>query len=297
MILKRSVGALFLCIFLDLQAYNLPIITTEGVNCMQEISSVKRKVDQRFNILLLQTVTVGLVLLFAIGIRIFGGDVYTKLSLLYHEKFDDITRASEVLEPENTVSDVTSDVTTSTEAPSNETEITSSVDSTVEDSGEEYDPVIDEGLSGHILDYNSAETEAVAANVNTLQWPVTGRISSHYGYRVNPVTGVYSMHNGLDIAANTGTKISAAYDGVVTSAGYSNSDGYYVIVTHNQSLQTLYAHCSKLKVNKGDTVKKGDTVGLVGSTGRSTGPHLHFEVRVSNYRIDPEWLLSELRDV
>ena len=122
-------------------------------------------------------------------------------------------------------------------------------------------------------------------------------MSSRYGYRVHPISGEYSMHNGLDIAADKGSDVLATYDGIVISAGYSNSYGYYIIISHNETMKTLYAHCDKLLVGEGDTVQKGDKIATVGSTGRSTGPHLHFEVRVGNYRIDPEWLLSDVAEV
>ena len=105
------------------------------------------------------------------------------------------------------------------------------------------------------------------------------------------------MHNGLDIAADTGSDIAAAYDGTVTAAGYSSSYGYYIIVTHSENVQTLYAHCSRLIAAEGNIVKKGETVAKVGSTGRSTGPHVHFEIRVGGYRIDPEWMLSDVTEV
>lgn len=263
---------------------------------MQEISSVRLKEkDQKLNILILQTVTVAVILLFALGIRLFGGEVYTKLSALYHQKFDEITKTSEVLEPQDKTPLESQNESTVTDDQNNE-----STESTVEESEsniEEYDPEIDGEVTGHILEYDDMETTTVAANINTLQWPVVGRISSEYGYRNHPITGKYSLHNGLDIAADSGTEILSAYDGVVKSAGYSSSYGYYLIITHSDNLETLYAHCSKLMAEEGDIVKKGDPVALVGSTGRSTGPHLHFEVRVNSYRIDPEWLLSELRDV
>ncbi len=268
---------------------------------MQGISSVKRKTsgDTKLNILVLQTVTVAIIILFAIGIRLFGGDVYKRLSLMYHEKFDDITTTTEVLEPatDNAASEPQSKGSAVSESSDIIDTDTSSDQESHSDGTEEFDPDIDSELTGNITELKEVQSHAVAAPVNSLQWPVVGTISSHYGYRTHPITGVYSMHNGLDIAADKGTEIIAAYAGEVTSAGYSSSYGYYVIISHDQSMKTLYAHCSKLLVNEGDMVEKGDKIALVGSTGRATGPHLHFEVRVSNYRIDPEWLLSELRDV
>lgn len=279
---------MFLMYFLRLVCIVLYSIF-KGLIIMQEISSksVKVKGDQKFNILILQTATVALIMVFAVCIRIFGGSVYTKLSRLYHEKFDDITLASEVLNPKNNVSDVSSDNASS------ENGTSSSEQSQEEQSGEEYDADVDGDITGNITKYSDAKATAVAQQINTFHWPVYGTVTSHYGYRTNPITGVYSMHNGLDIASDTGTQIAAAYDGTVISASYSSSYGYYVIVAHSRNVQTLYAHCSELTVSEGDTVQKGDTVALVGSTGRSTGPHVHFEIRVGGYRIDPEWMLSE----
>lgn len=263
---------------------------------MQEISpgSAKRKSDQRVNILILQTVTVIVIMAFAVGIRIFGGDVYSKLNVLYHQKFDDITYTSEVLEPQNKVP------TAENESNASQSEVASEPqtdNSSTEIFGEEYDAEIDGTVTGNITEYSMAQTTAVSKQINTFQWPVLGKITSHYGYRTNPINGVYSMHNGLDIAADTGTDIAAAYDGTVTAAGYSSSYGYYIIVTHSENVQTLYAHCSRLIAAEGDTVKKGETVAKVGSTGRSTGPHVHFEIRVGGYRIDPEWMLSDVTEV
>lgn len=263
---------------------------------MQEISSfkVKHKRDRLFQILVLQTVTVVIIMLFAAGIRVFGGDIYKALSKMYHEKFDDITTVEEAADPKNPVSEKVSDI----QQPQEETQTAS--EENTGDSLEEYDAEIDGELSGNIYDVDSVtavNSNKTAWNVNSFLWPVSGVVSSHYGYRVHPISGEYSMHNGLDIAADKGSDIFAAYDGTVSSAGYSNSYGYYVIISHNETIKTLYAHCSKLLVSEGDTVKKGDRIATVGSTGRSTGPHLHFEVRVGGYRIDPEWLLSDVAEV
>lgn len=263
---------------------------------MQEISSfkVKHKSDRLFQILILQTVTVVIIMLFAAGIRVFGGDIYKTLSKMYHERFDDITTVEEVVDPKNPVAEDNSEINKPQEQ--TKTPPTGNNDSSLE----EYDAEIDGELSGNIYDVDSVtavNSNKTAWNVNSFLWPVSGVVSSHYGYRVHPISGEYSMHNGLDIAADKGSDIFAAYDGVVTSAGYSNSYGYYVIISHNETIKTLYAHCSKLLVSEGDTVKKGVKIATVGSTGRSTGPHLHFEVRVGTYRIDPEWLLSDVAEV
>ena len=112
-------------------------------------------------------------------------------------------------------------------------------------------------------------------------------ITSEFGYRKDPFTGKSKGHGGMDLAVPTGTSVRAALPGTVTVAQYSSSYGYYVMIDHGGGLATLYAHNSKLLVKVGQTVNAGDIVSLSGSTGRSTGPHLHFEVRVNGERTDP----------
>ena len=114
------------------------------------------------------------------------------------------------------------------------------------------------------------------------------RVTSEFGYRSDPFTGQASGHTGIDIAVPTGTPVRAALPGVVTTATYNAGGyGYYVKVDHGNGMVTLYAHNSKLLVKVGDAVEAGDMVSLSGSTGRSTGPHLHFEVRVKGQRVNP----------
>ncbi len=107
------------------------------------------------------------------------------------------------------------------------------------------------------------------------------RISSEYGNRIHPTLGVQKFHNGVDFAAPTGTAIYAAYDGKVVAAAYSSSMGNYVMIDHGSGLYTIYMHASKLYVSAGAVVVRGETIAAVGSTGRSTGPHLHFSVRLN----------------
>ena len=117
-------------------------------------------------------------------------------------------------------------------------------------------------------------------------WPTTThRITSPYGYRY--IFGSYSFHLGVDIGASYGTSIKAADGGKVTHAGWKGSYGYLVIVTHDNGDQTYYAHCSKLLVSYGDKVYQGQTIAKVGSTGNSTGPHLHFEIRKNGKTVNP----------
>lgn len=120
-------------------------------------------------------------------------------------------------------------------------------------------------------------------------WPCPSytRISDEYGYRMHPTLGVEQFHNGLDMAAPYGSKILAAYDGDVVAADYSSSMGNYIMLDHGDGLYTIYMHASALYVSKGQTVSKGETIAAVGSTGRSTGNHLHFGVRLNGGYVSP----------
>jgi murein DD-endopeptidase MepM/ murein hydrolase activator NlpD len=111
--------------------------------------------------------------------------------------------------------------------------------------------------------------------------------SSSYGWRIDPFNGSKAFHEGLDFTANTGTPIRAAADGIVSSAERTPDYGNIVKINHGAGLETRYAHASKLLVKVGERVVKGQVVALVGSTGRSTGPHLHYEIRLNGNSLDP----------
>ena len=117
--------------------------------------------------------------------------------------------------------------------------------------------------------------------------PVQGWFMSGFGYRIDPFTGQVKMHEGLDIAAPPGTPIIAPADGTVKFAGERRGFGLTLELNHGYGYITLYGHCQRLNVDEGDKVERGDVIAYVGSTGRSTGPHLHYEVRISQEPVNP----------
>ncbi len=120
-------------------------------------------------------------------------------------------------------------------------------------------------------------------------WPCPNytRISDDFGMRMHPTLGVQKMHNGIDLAAPAGSKILAAYNGTVVAADYNSSMGNYIMINHGGGLYTIYMHCSALYVSKGTDVTAGTKIAAVGSTGRSTGNHLHFGVRLNGAYVSP----------
>lgn len=119
------------------------------------------------------------------------------------------------------------------------------------------------------------------------------RMSSNYGMRTHPVLGGLRGHKGVDMAAPTGTPIYATADGVVSKAEWFSSYGNFIAISHGAELETRFGHLSRMAVSAGQRVRKGDLVGYVGSTGRSTGPHLHYEVRVAGMAVDPTPYMTE----
>ncbi|TES93652.1 MAG: hypothetical protein E3J87_01835 [Candidatus Cloacimonadota bacterium] len=126
--------------------------------------------------------------------------------------------------------------------------------------------------------------------------PVPGFIISGFGYRINPFSGREEFHRGIDIPAPTGTKIKAPADGVVIFVGRRGGYGYLVEIDHGNNYKTVYGHLHTFDVEVGDRVRKGDFIGEVGSTGRSTGAHLHYEVRLNNVAVDPVNYLKSVEE-
>ena len=152
------------------------------------------------------------------------------------------------------------------------------------------------GAGGPLPAYSLSADGLPAAEGTTLapyfltasMWsPVSGLVTSRFGWRSHPVSGQEDFHTGVDIAAAQGTPILAALPGVVEQTGYSESYGNFVVLRHSDNLRTTYNHCSEILAKEGEQLARGDRIALVGSTGISTGPHLHFEVEVKGLKADP----------
>lgn len=124
------------------------------------------------------------------------------------------------------------------------------------------------------------------------QKPVEGIISCGFGYRLHPIDKVIKFHYGIDIAAEEGTPIYSFANGTVKECGKNNIYGYYLCIKHKNNFYTFYGHCKKLYVKKGQTVQMGEQIASVGSTGKSTGNHLHFEIRKGDYKLNPTYYIT-----
>ncbi len=147
-----------------------------------------------------------------------------------------------------------------------------------------------------LFEMSEAELTALMADLETLRaihlalpntWPADGALTSGFGWRRDPYYRSMRFHSGVDVAGPTGEPVFAAADGLVASSEYTQGYGNMIIIDHGFGISTLYAHCSRREVRVGDRVEAGDRIGRIGSTGRSTGPHLHFELHIDGSAHDP----------
>ena len=248
-------------------------------------SSQKRKRitntgDSYFDHAISQIVLCGILLVAVLLIRLIGGDWYLSVRSQYQNTFGDVTSAEEVTNPKNVVTPTAMNVTQTVFSPL-------AVDSSYGDS-------VDDSSALPKTESLLLSTGMPKSNINEMAIPVSGRITSPFGYRIHPIHGTRLFHQGVDIGADEGDPIVAALPGRVQESNYNDSYGNYVILDHGGGLKTVYAHCQQRLIETGQRVNKGETIALVGTTGVSTGPHLHFEVRRGEYRIDPTWVVDFL---
>lgn len=227
----------------------------------------------------------------AVFALLIGGDINRNVRDKYIELFCDPTSVSEVLDSlslQNKQAQSVGTVTdTAVQAMASVTVTPTAVAGAVgDDLGDSRDD------SKALKENRLLLTAASASAGNGMALPVVGRVTSHFGYRIHPIYGTRLFHNGVDIGADEGSSVMASLSGIVQTAEYNDSYGYHIILDHGNGLQTVYAHCSRLLVTPGQQVEKGESIACVGSTGVSTGPHLHFEVRRGEYKINPAWLVD-----
>lgn len=146
-------------------------------------------------------------------------------------------------------------------------------------------------LAGTVMPAGLGISTASTGSVTPDIWPVSGVVSSHFGFRVSPGGIGSTYHEGLDIASSYGNPVHATANGRITQAGWVNGYGYLVEIDHGDGIKTRYGHNSAILVSVGDQVVQGQTISLIGSTGNSTGPHCHYEVRVNGEAVDPTLFL------
>lgn len=143
--------------------------------------------------------------------------------------------------------------------------------------------------------------ESVTQNAYVLSSPISavckGKVTSEFGWRTHPITKKLGFHTGIDIANKKGTPISAAFSGSIQDCGTNEAYGNYVLMRHSDNLYTFYGHCDSLNVRKGMNIRRGEVIAYMGSTGYSTGPHLHFEIRIEGKRVDPAYVLKGIDDI
>ena len=159
---------------------------------------------------------------------------------------------------------------------------------TIRQSLEEYNFLRTTNLAGRQRNIFARTNPNVIPSI----WPVTGRLMDGFGHRNDPFSGEGAMHAGVDISAPKGTAVKATADGLVVHASWNAGYGRCVILDHGNGYQTLYGHLSRINVMDGQEIRRGEIIGAVGSTGHSTGPHLHYEVRIHSTPVNPYRFLA-----
>ncbi len=259
----------------------------------------KNKKDYLLHTLFFQFLVCGISFGVLFGIKYTGLSAFESIKIAY---FDNLNRNYAVDLKEKGQEVFKNSALSETENP---TQVSSS-DTTVATTKTQATEALTEELTAKIkaeggADYSVSSLDEIPDNVSVDSYtlshkmflPATGEITSPFGVRTHPIDGDLRFHAGVDIADETGTPIYSAFDGAVLVSDYDQWNGYYLKVIHDNEIMTVYCHCNKLLVKKGDIVKAGQKIAEMGSTGSSTGPHLHFELRINNKSYDPQSALNE----
>ena len=239
----------------------------------QTLPKINIKPDRGFNYLMSQIAVCAIALLIVLALKMLGGYYYAYSRAVFDECFNQPINKAQVLGRSDACAVV-------------------AAQSTVYGmGGESADDTVKHVTS--IDELSQTDSKRIKA-VNSMILPVDSRtVTCEYGNRIHPITGNKSFHTGIDIGEDMGKNIYAVLDGKVKKTVHDDPDyGNYIIITHSQGVETMYAHCKSLNVKKGDSVRRGDVIAYVGTTGLSTGPHLHFEVRINGTRLNPRWFIK-----
>lgn len=223
----------------------------------------KKRPQIHLSVVAVQCIACGVILLLTLLLRVAGGDAYDTLRY----QFGQALARNELM---TALSYVWND------APMEQVERTEEVDVKVKD----------------FTDEETAQLMGSSAVLSAAPPLESGTLTSRYGERVHPISGKEEVHKGVDIAAPAGAALMAMYDGTVVEVGENDGLGRYVRLSHGGGIEVLYGHCERVTAQQGNTVKAGETVALVGSTGVSTGNHVHLSVSVDGVSCDPEALVS-----
>ncbi len=240
------------------------------------------------------------------GLKRINSDIYLTVKSDYYDELNENFPFLDTIKKEQINEDINNNKTPTTEPVKESKPKINTSKATGDYTTEAPTKVEETELSAQIKaeggqDYSITDIDEVPSNVSVNSYtlnqsmvlPVSGEISSGFGVRNHPITGELSFHAGVDIASDSGTPIYSAFSGKVIVADYDEWNGYYLKIQHDGDIMTVYCHCNSLNVKEGDKVDAGDIIGTVGSTGSSTGPHLHFELRIDNVSYDPQTALSE----
>ncbi|MGN0526647.1 MAG: M23 family metallopeptidase [Acutalibacteraceae bacterium] len=275
----------------------------------------RKKSDYLVKTVLIQTATC--IVLFGIlfGLKQTQSKVYYEIKEEFFDNLDSNILGEEIADVfintkskliNQTASDELTTKKTSEETTDKDNTENKETDKTEAESETEYKPLEEPSLNAEIIaeggvDVSVSSEDEVPSNVSlnsykinqTMIKPViNAKTTSKFGIRTHPITNKISFHAGIDLAAPVNTPIYAAFDGKVTVADYDQWNGNYIKIQHDNGIMTVYCHCEKINVKKGQVIKAGEVIGYVGSTGSSTGPHLHFELRINNISYNPETALK-----
>ena len=247
----------------------------------------KNKKDYLIYTIGLQIIVCALLFGAIFGLKRANSDIYKTIKEEYFNNIGENVELKEYI-PSGTTEKVTTEQTTEVE----ETDLV--VNDTTDSEPRTMLTAMVNAQGG--ADYGVSDENDVPDNVSVNNYtlsqnmflPLEGKITSPFGVRIHPISGNPRFHAGIDIAASMGSPIYSGFDGKVIYAGYDQWNGNYLKIQHENNIMTVYCHCEALNVKKGDMVKAGDKIASVGSTGSSTGPHLHFELRINNVSYDPQ---------